>query len=798
MIQNVRYALRQLVRAPGFTAVALLTLAIGIGANAAIFSLVEAALLRRLPFHDPARLVAIWERNPHSNNARNQASPANFTRWQERNHSFASMAAYVPWPTTIAGADDAVRVRMGVVTPRFFETFGVAPALGRAFVAADSAPGAPPVIVLSDGLWRRRYGADADILGRSITVDGRPNEVVGVMPPSFDMPAGSALWQPVPIDAGFREFSGRSLAVVARLAPGVTVEQARADMEVIAKGIEKERPAKSIGWGITVTSLHDDLVTGVKPQLLLLMAGVALLLVMACVNVSGLVLSRAITRLREFAIRTALGAGRGRLVRQLLTESMVLAVLGGAAGLLLGHWALQALTAALPARIPGYMQPRMSGLVLAFTTAVCVAAAVATGLFPALRLDKSPLLPALREGETSSGVGPARRRARGLLIAAQTALALVLVAGGGLLLRSYVRLAGVNPGFEPRGVLTLDITLPDATYKDEAQQARFFQQATDALATLPGVASAAGMSWLPFSAGSATSFEVVGRPLPPPGHDLGANVRFVTPGLFRTLGIPVREGRDFSAEDGPERPPKVIVSEALAREIWGGQSALGKKIRMEWGKTFEAEVIGVVGDIRQRSLDNPKGNTMYWHQAQVPTSFMTLVVKSDSVPPANLTPAATAAIRGIDRGVAVEAKPFEEFVADTLDQQSFTLALTLTFGVTAVLLSAVGLFGVVGQAVGERRREFALRIALGARREDIRGLVVREGFLWTAIGAAFGLPAALAASQVLRRFLFEISPLDPATYAAVVAILAGSAFLAVVYPAWRAARVDPLVVLRAE
>jgi predicted permease len=798
LIQNIRYALRQLVRAPGFATVALLTLAIGIGANTAIFSLVEAALLRRLPFPDPARLVAVWERNPRNGNPRNQVSPAVFTRWQERARSFASVAAYVPWPTTIAGTDDAVRARMGVVTPRFFETFGVAPARGRGLIAADGEPGAPAVAVLSDGLWRQRYGADAGLVGRSIVVDGRPVLVVGVMPPGFDVPAGAALWLPATIDEAFRETSGRSLAVVARLAPGVSVEQARAEMETIAKNIEKERPTKNTGWGVTVTPLHDDLVAGVRPQLLLLMAGVALLLVMACVNVSGLVLSRALTRMREFAIRSALGAGRGRLVRQLLTESLVLAVLGGGAGLLLGHWALHALTAALPAQIPGYMQPRISGPVVAFAMAVCLGAAVATGLLPALRLDKAPLLPALREGETASGVGPARRRARGLLIAAQTALALVLVAGGGLLLRSYVRLAGVDPGFDPRGVLTLDITLPDATYQDPARQARFFQEATNALASLPGVSSAAGMSWLPFTIGSATSFQVVGRPLPPPGESLGANVRFVTPGLFRTLGIAVREGRDFTPEDGPQRPTVVMVSEKLARETWPGESALGKKVRMEWGQTYEAEVVGVVGDIRQKSLDNPQGNTLYWHQAQVPTSFMTLVVKSESVPPGSLTTAATAAIGNIDRGVAVAAKPFEEFVADTLDQQSFTLALTLAFGATAVLLAAVGLFGVVGQAVGERRREFALRIALGARREDVRRLVLREGFRWTAIGAAVGLPAALAASRVLSRFLFEVSPLDPATYAAVVGILAASAFVAVAYPAWRAGRVDPLVVLRAE
>jgi putative ABC transport system permease protein len=798
LLQNVRYALRQLSRSPGYATVALLTLAVGIGANAAIFSLVEASLLRRLPFHDPDRIVAIWEHNPRNDNPRNHVSSVNYTRWQERSTSFASMAAYTSWQATIAGAEDPIRVRMGVVTPRFFETLGVAPALGRGFVAEDSLPAAAPVAVLGDGLWRRRYGSDAAIVGRSIVVDGRPTTVVGVMPPQLEMPVGSALWLPSTIDEDFRERGGRFLGVVARLAPGVPVAKARAEMAIIAKNLERERPEKNTGWAVTVTPLHEDLVTEVRPQLLLLMAGVAVLLVMSCVNVSGLMLSRALTRAREFAIRSALGASRGRLFGQLLTESLVLAVMGGVAGMVLAHWALQALTAALPAQIPAYMQPRMNGAVLAFTASLCVTAALITGVAPVLRLDASPLLPALREGETASGVGPVRRRARGLLIAGQMALALVLVAGGGLLLRSYLRLSGVNPGFDARQVLTLDITLPDGTYKDPAQQARFFQEATDALQSLPGVTSAAGMSWLPFTVGSATGFEVVGRPAPPPGQDLAANVRFVTPGLFRTLGIPLREGRDFTKEDGPQRPTVVVVSEALARATWPGESALGKRVRMEWFTMLEAEVVGVVGDIRQKSLANPSGHTLYWHQAQVPTGFMSLVVKSGGVPPASLTPAAVAAVRGVDRGVAVEAKPLEEFVASTLDQQSFTLTLTLAFAVTAVLLAAVGLFGVVGQAVGERRREFALRIALGAGRHDIGRMVLGEGFRWTAVGAALGLPAALLAGHALSRFLFEVSPADPVTYAAVVVVLASSALLAVALPAWRAARVDPLVVLRAE
>jgi len=795
-MQNVRYALRQLLRSPGYALVAAGTLALGIGANAAIFSLVEAALLRELPFREPARLVALWERSP-SGNARNQVAGRNLVRWRERVKSFESLAGFSSWPTTLAGADDAVRVTMGIVTPGFFDAFGVAPLAGRWLVEADHAPGAPNVTVLSEGLWRRRFGADPSIVGRAITADGRLATVVGVMPARFDLPAETALWFPITMDESMRN-SGRFLGGVARLRQGVSLEDARAEMALLAANLAVELPQNNTGWGVTVTPLADDLAAAVRPQLLLLMAGVALLLLMACVNVSSLMLSRALTRMREFAIRAALGAGRGQLVRQLLTESLVLCALGGAAGLVLGHWALVALTASLPGDLPGFMAPRIGLPVVAFALAACAAAAIVTGVIPALRLSGAPLLPSLREGAAGGGVSAARRRLRGLLVAGQMAVALVLVAGGGLLLRSYVRLSGVDAGFDPRGVVALDVALPDATYEEPARQARFFEEAVASMATVPGVASAAGISWLPFSAGSATDFRVLDRPEPLPGQEPGGDVRFVTPGVFRTLGIPIKEGRDFTAEDRADRPTVVIVNETLARAMWPGQSAIGKRIAMEWDTMLQATVVGVVGDVKMKSLATGARNTLYWSHLQSPTSFMSLVAKSSGSDPAALLTGTSSAVRAVDKGVAVEAQPLEQFVAGTLQQQSFTLALTLAFALTAIALAAVGLFGVVGQAVGERRREFALRIALGAEREDIRRLVVGEGFRWTTLGVAVGLPAALLAGHALARFLFEVSPHDPATYCAVLVVLGSSALAAVMLPAWRAARVDPLAVLRAD
>jgi putative ABC transport system permease protein len=797
LLEDVRHAARALGRRPAYTTLAVATLALGIGANTTIFSLVDATLLRVLPFTDPGQLVAVWESNP-GGNARNRVSPANYSRWQERSRSFESIAAQVAWPTTVSGADDAVRVTAGIVTPNYFETLRARPLHGRALVPADGAPGAPEVVVLSEPFWRRRYSSDPAVVGRPITVDGRPFVVVGVMPAFVDLPVGSQLWLPLTIDEKFRDWGGRYLAGVGRLKAGVTIEQARSEMDVIARGIEVERPEQSTGWGVALTSLQADLVGPMRGQLLLLMAGVALLLVMACVNVASLTLSRALTRMREFAVRSALGAGRGRLLRQFLTESLVLCALGGAAGLFLAQTALRAMVAAAPAEMPGFMEPRIDLTVIAFTLGACAAAALVTAAVPALRLSSSPLLPALKEGHAAGGVGPGRHRLRGVLVASQVALAIVLVAGGALLLRSFVRLTQVDAGFEARQVLSVDISLPETGYEEPAAQARFFTNVARSLAEMPGVDAAGGMSWPPFVGGSRTGFVLPDRPAPPLGQEPGADVRFVTPGTFAALNVRLLEGRDIGPEDTAERETVAVVSEGLARRYWPGQSALGRRVRMEWHGWRDARIVGVAADVRHQALDEPSYDTIYWSQAQVPSSFMTLFVRSSSVPAETLASAARAAVAAVDRGVAVETKPFTDVVRRSVQAQSFTLHLTLTFGLSAVLLAAIGLFGVVGQAVGERRREFALRVALGARRSDIGTLVLGEGFKWTGFGVVVGLPLAFAAGRVLQGFLFEVSAADPVTYGAVVAVLGSAALLAVLVPAWRAARVDPRVVLRAD
>ncbi|MBI3931883.1 MAG: ABC transporter permease [Acidobacteria bacterium] len=798
MPQDLRYALRVMLRRPGFTVVAVLILALGLGANTAVFSVVEGLLLRPLPFPEPDRLVMVWERNLVRGRDRNVVHPANFLAWEERARSFESLGAFSAWSANLTGRGEPARLEMGAVTPSLFTTLGVRPLAGRLFDDADAAPGAPEVVLLSERFWKRLFGGDLAALGRTLVLNGRPRTIVGVLPPEAQVPPEAEFWVPFTLDEQFRTFGGRFLSVVARLRPGVSVEEARAEMDLVASGLAEEVPDRDAGWGVSVYPLYADLVRHVRPAVLMLGGAVAFVLLIACGNLANLLLARALGREREIAIRQAMGASRWRLVRQLVTESLVLAILGGASGLLLAQWLVQALATLVPQELRTTFPVGLNGRVLAFTAATSVACTLLFGLAPAIQAVRHAVASSLREGAAASGTGRSRRRLGRLLVASEVALSVVLLAGAGLLLRSFLRLSAVDPGFDARTVLSFQVNLPDRGYEEPDRGPRLFRDAVARITALPGVEAAAAMSWGPFLGGSATRFALPDRPAPAPGQEPVADVRMVTAGLFRTLGVPIRRGRDFTDADDAAHPGVVIVNERLARQHWPGEDPLGKTVRMAWDRTLEAEVVGVVGDVRLASLDVEPRATLYWPQLQVPNDFMTFLVRSGRARE-DLLPALKGQMAALDPDLPVaRATSLEDLVGGSLDRPRATLALTAAFAATAAILAALGLFGVLSYSVAQRVPEMGVRLALGARPGDVLGLVLREALALAAAGAAVGIAGALALGRSLEALLYGVSPRDPLAYLAAAAIALFCGGLAGAVPARRASRVEPAAALRAE
>ena len=793
-------AVRMLRRRPAFTGLAVTVLALAIGANTAIFSVVEGVLLRAPAFEDPGRLVFVWEARPAQNQIRNVVASYNYARWRERATSFIGIAAFTHSRVNLTGGGDPEQLDAARATGNLFAVLGVRPFLGRALADEDSRPQAAPVVVLSEGFWRRRFAADPGIVGRSLVLDGRPTTVVGVMPQSFQLPAGKAAWLPLTLDQELRDsWRGRWLTVVARLGPETTLAQARDEMARLHEDLARELPAYNTGWTTNVFSLPADLVRDVRPALTVLMGAVSLLLLVACANVANLLLARALSREREVAIRSALGASPGRLVRQLLAESLLLGVLGGVAGLLLGAWLLQGLLALLPAEVRLVAHVGLNPAVLAFTAAVSLASAILFGLVPALQQARPSLVPALKEGGQTRGASHARRRLKAALVVSEIALALVLTAGTGLLLRSFWRLANVDPGFRPQGVLTVPVGLPDRTYPTAERQAAFIREAVARASRLPGVEAAAAMSATPLGGGgSATRFRVLDRPVPPRGEEPSTNVRIVTPGLFRTLAIPLLAGRDFDERDVAGRPAVVVVSRGLAREFWPDKNPLGQRVSLSWDGWTEAEVVGVVGNVRFNTLDRDMPRVMYWPQAQLANAFMALLVRT-SGPPLSLVPAMRQELAALDRDLPPgRFRTLDEVAAGSLDQPRFLLRLLAAFALVALALAAVGVYGVMSYTVGERIPEVGVRLAIGASPGDIVRLILGEGLALGAAGIAIGLVLTAAGAGALGTLLYEVPPRDPVSLAAVAALLLLATLAAAWLPARRAARTDPLKALRAE
>jgi putative ABC transport system permease protein len=758
---------------------------------------VEAVLFRPLPFREPDRLVMVWEKNVKRNRIRNSVNPANFVQWRERNQAFEGIAAFAARDMSLGGTEDPVRLKGARVTADFFTLLGMGANLGRAIGEEDGRADAAPIAVISPRLWKGRFGGDASVVGREVTVDGQALTIVGVMPESLAVPPGAELWVPVPVTEEWRTAGGRSIYTIARLRPGVSVEAARTEMEGIASQLEKEFPERDAGWNATVAPLHGDLVREVRPALLVLMGAVALVLLIGCVNVAHLLLARALAREREIAVRTSLGASRGRHVRQLTTEGLVLALLGGGAGLLLAFWTLEALRAAMPAELQQMARISINPVVLAFAVALSLGSALLFGLAPALQVVRPAVWMALKDGGSAGTSRDRRRLARGLVVA-EMALAAVLLIGAGLLVRSFERLARVHPGFSPEGVLTFEIALPGTAYRDAESRARYFLEATERLRQIPGVDAVGATSWVPFVLGSATRIALPDRPLPAPGDEPVADVRFVTPGIFEAMGIPLKQGRSITEADTAERQTVVVINEAMAREFWPGESPLGKRIDMEWAELRKAEVVGVVGDVRLTSLEKTSPRTIYWAEAQVPNPFMTFMVRSRRAP-SSVLPDVRAALARLDATLPLgNVRTLERVMEGALERPRFTFVLTTAFAATAAFLAGLGLCGVLAQVVAQRRAEMGLRLALGALPRDVVRLVLREGVALAAFGLALGLVMALAASRLLRSLLYETSPADPLAYAAVAVVLGGVAVLAAALPALRASRVDPVVALKYE
>jgi putative ABC transport system permease protein len=804
VMQDFRFAIRMLVRNPGFTAVAVLTLALGIGANTAIFSVVNTVLLRPLPYRDASRLVWITDFIPRQNNT--LVFDSDYFAWAKQNQVFEGMAAYGGADLTLTGAGEPERLEGARVTAGFFPVLGGAPMLGRPFLAEEDRPGGPQVCVLSHQLWQSRFGANVSIVGKAVTLDGKPYTVLGVMPANFESPGSFQPALYVPYD--LRETSGVApgemhtivMNVIARLKPGITIERAESNLALINRGLEssyKGGYAKMMaGARAQVMSLHARLVGNVRLALLVLLGAVAFVLLIACANVANLQLARAVRREKEMAIRTALGAGRGRLARQLLTESLLLATLGGAVGVWLAAWAVSVLRALGPASIPHLAEIHIDYRVLLFAAFVVIVTGVAFGLVPVLAATKTHPSESLKEGGLRLPVGPGRERTRGALVVTQLALALVLLAGGGLLMRSFVRLTATDPGFDPHNLLTARLGLPDNQYPRPEQQRAFFQNLLASLRSLPGVSAAEAVVAPPFwGYMMAAGFDIEGR-LSRADVNQGAAINIVSPGYLHAIGVPLISGRTFTPLDSADAPKVVVFNRACARTFFPHEDPIGKRIQvagMDW-----ATIVGVVGDLRQAGLVSRPQPEIFVPYLQSPYSEMAVVIRSTQ-DPARLSPALRSRVEGIDKSLPIyDVMTMDQLLAEQVASRKFHMVLLGLFAFLAVVLAGVGVYGVMTYTVTQRTHEIGIRMALGAKQLDVLRLVLRQGAILAALGIGIGSAGALALTRFLSSLLYEVRPRDPVTFVVVSALLGAVALLATYLPARRATKVDPMVALRYE
>lgn len=801
--QDLLYALRRLRQAPGFTIVAVATLALGIGANGAIFSVVHAVLLKPLPFEEPDRLVQVSQTWKGEKSA--VYSPQNFLDVEKDARSFESLAAFDTSGVTLTGRGEPGRLEGVDVSASFFDLLRVRPAYGRFFAAGENETGHTKVAVLGDRLWRQRFGADPAVVGQTVQLDRDRYTIVGIAPAGFSFPQGSDVWRPLEYDTRFRSNSRGAwyLGVVGRLKPGVAIEQARLEVATIHARLATAYPDADEGVSGTVVSLHESLVGESRRALLVLLGAVGLVLLIACVNVANLLLARMAARETELAVRTAMGAGRARLMRQLLTESLTLSVLGGIAGVLLAGFSLDALLALQPEGMPRMGEVRVDRAVIAFSAALSLVTGLLFGAFPALQMLRRPTAQSLREGGRGMLSGRGHRLRSGLVVG-QMALAMMLLAGSGLLLRSFDQLRRVDPGFRSDKVLTFRISLPESAYKEEPERAAFYATLLERLAALPGVRTAGGIMGIPLGGVRFNiTFAVKGRPPLPPARQPSMEIRAVTPDYFLALGIPVLRGRAFGRGDGADAPQVAMISAAAARKYFPGEDPIGRFITLGWGRSegkpkVGGEVVGIVGDVKDRSLAGEKQPEMYVAYAQMPVDMMDVVLRT-SVSARALLPAAEKVVHSLDPELPIaRAATLDEVVARSISEPRFYMILLGAFAGMAVFLAALGIFGVLSYAVVQRSREIGIRVALGAHPRDVLRMVMGQAARLAGIGVVAGLAGAVGLSRAIASLLFELSPTDPATLGSMAALLAAVALVASYLPARRATHVDPLVALRSE
>jgi putative ABC transport system permease protein len=807
--QDFRYALRALAKNKGFTIIALLTLALGMGATTAVFSVVNAVLLKPLPFAQPERLIRLEERHYSADCAGfgncDSSSPeftyANFSDIAHHTRTLEKLAAYRPWLFTLSGDGEPESVDGYLVSSEFFNALGVPPLLGRVFLPEEMHPGNDGVVVLSHGIWKRRFGSDPAAIGRTIKINGTPTRIIGVMPSTFDFPQDSAVWKPLALDnALLTNRRAHLYTVLARLKSGATLAQARSEVQALAKSIDSENKNIDPNWIAYAAPLQERLVASVRVSLLLLFCAVGFVLLIACANVANLLLARAAGRAKEIGVRIALGAGKARIVSQLLTESVVLAVIGSALGLLVATFALLAIIRLSPGDVPRLQDASIDWRVLGFTLLVTALTGVLFGIAPALQAFKVDLQNSLRESRRSSLSAP-QLRLRSTLVISEIALALMLLAGAGLLTNSFLHLLRVPLGFNPQQLLTLELFLPEASESaSDTRSSQTLAATLERVRTVPGVQSASIVNGLPIAGGVSTDFAIVGRPPVKSGDEPSADIRVIDAAYLRTMQIPLLGGREFSERDSATAPKAMLINQTMAEKFWPGQDPIGSRVTMlDWGPPLTGEVVGVVGDVKPNGPQEPVGSMIYWPYPQFPSLFNYLVVRTASREPLSVLAGIKAQVHAVNPDQPVsQVRTMEQVLGESMAQRRFSLALIGIFAALSVLLAAIGVAGVMAFLVAQRTQEMGIRMALGAQSADVFGLVLRQGMRMTFLGMLIGLAGAFGLTRLLSGMLYGVKPGDPLTFALVSAFLIVVALVACWLPARSATRVDPMVALRYE